>query len=221
MGDETQGQEKKPHGKLITFLKIVGGIASLPLIMWVGNIIFSMVEDGVKAVEDLRERVIILENQNTNKEAIWRAIAENRQHDAKMLEEFNSMSVKYEAAMLVFEKHFMRSNYTNATASSQPASQQDQQTLTELIQKMIEESQKSEGPNDAELDRIRRELERMKEESNNRQRTMKQHEELIRRFLNRPPPPSAEKVFDPDDLRKKYEDYTQQQQFQFPKPKGK
>ncbi|NIQ80620.1 MAG: hypothetical protein GTN93_21515 [Anaerolineae bacterium] len=107
---ETQvkpGDPPKIVKKSNALLKWLGGIATVPVLLWVGNFLGGMINDSVAHVEDLTLRVNTLEANNSSKDAIWSAIHKNEGDLAYSVDRNRSMEVKYEAAMLLFEKHFL------------------------------------------------------------------------------------------------------------------
>ncbi len=207
MGNEetVKRDEPKVVRKTNTLLKWLGGIAAVPLIGILGNLVISSWTDQRKTVDDLKTRLQTLEDNSSSKEAIWNAISQNRdkQEAAKdhLTSKFNEMAVKYQAAMLVFERQQQNGGYSSTMLDGPPPDE-----VLEMFAQMLDEVQKAEETDKAEIERLKQEIQKMKTAAAQRADEAKQHAQLIDAIKAAQMPQQMEqKPIDPKQLREAYE----------------
>lgn len=231
MADEVDTQKQdvpKIVKKSSGFFKWLGGLISIPLLLMVGNYAGGMVKDGFTHIEELgnkisdqNTKIAALEANSSSREAIWTAITHNRDnHEAEkdaIFREMHGMSVKYEAAMLVFEKHFMG----GGCMKQGPVGGHGSDLLLETLQKTLKEVQKAESADQEEIQKLHDELEKLKSQQSKVHDDSKRQAEILKALKDVPGlrANAIQKKLDAEKYRKLFEEkFPAQQQQQFQKP---
>ncbi len=207
MGEDTgikSDDLPKPVRKWRGFFKWLGGIAAIPLLMLLGNFVIGQAEDAVEHVSDIDKRLTVVEGNVSSKEAIWQAIAKNREDQTNtkddLAKRFNAMAVKYEATMLLFEKHFLGGCEKKGVV----AMSDDNALMVEMLHEMLDEVKKAEETDKSEIERLKKELDKFKSKAQEQEDIRKQQEEFLRNLKNAQAPQVQQKI-DPKQFRQSYE----------------
>jgi hypothetical protein len=207
----------RPVHKWMTALKVLGGVAAIPLLMLLGEYLLGMVGDGIEHVNAIGDRVTTLEANASSRDAIWTAIHKNENDLADSVERNHSMEVKYEAAMLVFEKHFMGGG---CMKQGTPSAHSHSDAVLETLQKTLAEVQKAETADKGEIKKLQEELKKMRDQQSKDHEDSKRQAELLEALKNIRKAGDPVKKLNAEQFRKLYEEkFPVQQQQQLQKPR--
>ena len=180
MAGETEKKDAPVVRKTNSLLKWLGGIAAIPLIGLLGNLVIGSLKDYTTSVNVLQTRVQSLEDNSSSKEAIWQAISKNREDHVntrrQLVDRFNAMAVKYEGAMFVFERNHQNGNYLSAGEGP------PDEAVFKMFEEMLQEVQKAEETDKAEIERLKRQVDKMRKDSAERQKASTQQRQLSARW---------------------------------------